>query len=140
MTMSPCYGRPSPHIRFLENDAVLIEHGADRIGLAGICPVVGREKVYAAIEDADYRIVINHVRPTSRMKRRAMARTCTCAAIRTAAKCGFLSGAPSSPTRSPANNTKPGATRTAARASIPAAASASNPAPPRKSGSSAGRR
>jgi len=51
----------NPDIRFLENAGILVQHGSDVIGVAGLLPVAGREKAYTAIKEAPYRIAINHM-------------------------------------------------------------------------------
>lgn len=50
----------APHIRFLCNESVVLQHGSLRVGIAGLLPVGERGPAYKAIESADYRILMNH--------------------------------------------------------------------------------
>jgi len=52
--------KAAPHIRFLCNEIAVLNLGTRRIALAGLEPVGNRSRLYDAIADADYRIVINH--------------------------------------------------------------------------------
>jgi hypothetical protein len=50
----------NPAIRFLCNDSVILTRGPDVIGLGGLLPISGRERVYEAIARATCRIIMNH--------------------------------------------------------------------------------
>ena len=50
----------APNIRMLENETVTLHHGGKTIALAGLSRAGSRDHVYAAMKDADYRIVLHH--------------------------------------------------------------------------------
>lgn len=50
----------APHLRMLVNEAVELERGADRIGLAGLAATGKREPVYAALDETAFSIAIHH--------------------------------------------------------------------------------
>ena len=50
----------APHLRMLENEMVTLHHGGKTIALVGLPRAGSREPVYAAMQHADYRIVLNH--------------------------------------------------------------------------------
>ena len=52
--------RANPDIVYLRNESVILRHGPATIGLCGFLPGGDRSSLYAAISEADYRIVMNH--------------------------------------------------------------------------------
>lgn len=50
----------APQARWLVNEGVVLERGADRIGIAGLVYTGARSVGFAAIEGASFRLVLNH--------------------------------------------------------------------------------
>ena len=50
----------APNLRILENEAVTLRHAGRTVALAGLSRAGARSAVYAAMEAADYRIVLHH--------------------------------------------------------------------------------
>ncbi len=50
----------APHIAYLENDAVVLQHNGKSIGIVGLLPVGKRDLLYEALRPCEYRIALNH--------------------------------------------------------------------------------
>jgi len=50
----------APGITWLENQGVVLTHGRDTLGIAGLCAVGNRNPTYEAVKNASFRLAIHH--------------------------------------------------------------------------------